>query len=74
MLMYVAVCCCVWGGGCPCGVINDDDNYDSGFQAPPAEPGRQMHFGLSKTRLMTTSLFLLCDCITCSITDHITRR
>ena len=37
------------------------------------------HLGLlgsrrSKTRLMTTSLVLLCDRVTCSITGHITRR
>jgi len=27
-------------------------------------------FGLSKTHLVTTSLFLLCDCVTYSITGH----
>ena len=27
MLMYVVVCCCVCvGGGCPCGVMNDNNN------------------------------------------------
>jgi len=51
-----------------------------GALSSPAGPGGARPpnafgaFGLSKTRLVTASLVLLCDRVTCTITSHITRR
>jgi len=54
-------------GPLPLGSLGERSSFPSGSARPPNA------FGLSKTR-QATSLVLLCDRVTCSITGHITRR